>query len=202
MGMKGYRFGRNLAPEWLDDDSRLLDPNPREISNKLLVRDKFKPAETLNLLAAAWVHFQVHDWYDTVIKHYTVSSSKLIHMLYRMSHGRDVKGKDYIRIPLPEDDRWRPEVEEMRIPRTINDSRIDDDPKQHVAYGNEQTHWWDMSQVYGTVEEVNSKLRTYKDGKLFLDKEGLLPTDTDGMEVTGWKQNWWLGTRSFSSLES
>lgn len=60
--MKGYRFGRNVAPEWVEDESRLLDPNPREIARKLLVRDKFIPAETLNLFACAWVQFQIHDW--------------------------------------------------------------------------------------------------------------------------------------------
>jgi hypothetical protein len=62
MGMIGYRFGRNVAPEWVDDGSRLLEPNPREVANELLLRDKFKPSETINMLSAAWVQFQVHDW--------------------------------------------------------------------------------------------------------------------------------------------
>ena len=33
----------------------LLDPSPREVSNKLLNRDSFKPATTLNVLAACWL---------------------------------------------------------------------------------------------------------------------------------------------------
>lgn len=110
-----------------------------------------------------------------------------------MSHKRGVRSKDYIHIPLPEDDPWRPEAEEMLVPRTVNDSRSDDDPKVHVAYQNEETHWWDMSQVYGSTVEVNSQIRTFEDGKLYLDENGLLATDTDSMEVTGMKQNWWLG---------
>ena len=34
------------------------------MSQRLLARTEFKPATTLNLLAAAWIQFQVHDWFD------------------------------------------------------------------------------------------------------------------------------------------
>ena len=40
----------------------MLEPNPRTVSNELLARDAFIPATTLNLTAAAWLQFMVHDW--------------------------------------------------------------------------------------------------------------------------------------------
>ena len=40
----------------------MLKPNPRTISRELLARREFIPATTLNVLAAAWLQFEVHDW--------------------------------------------------------------------------------------------------------------------------------------------
>ena len=63
MGSAGTRFGRNFPLEhtWPDED-RLLTPNPRTVSRELLTRHEFQPATILNLLAAAWLQFMVHDW--------------------------------------------------------------------------------------------------------------------------------------------
>jgi hypothetical protein len=57
MGCVGMRFGRNVAREHTTRPSQeeLMTPNPRLISEELLKRDKFKPATSLNLLAAAWI---------------------------------------------------------------------------------------------------------------------------------------------------
>ena len=38
-------------------------PNPRVVSRELMTRDTFQPATILNLLAAAWIQFMVHDWF-------------------------------------------------------------------------------------------------------------------------------------------
>ena len=56
MGMKGTRFGRNVALDhtW-PDRAALMDPSPRAISRRLLKRESFQPATSLNLLAAAWI---------------------------------------------------------------------------------------------------------------------------------------------------
>jgi hypothetical protein len=59
-------------------------PSPREVSNKLLNRDSFKPATTLNVLAACWLQFQNHDWF---------------------SHG-DNSETEFLQIPLAHDDEW------------------------------------------------------------------------------------------------
>ena len=66
MGSLGSRFGRNVPLEhtYPDDPRRLLDPNPRLISRRLLTRESFQPATTLNLLAGAWIQFEVHDWFS------------------------------------------------------------------------------------------------------------------------------------------
>lgn len=70
MGCKGMRFGRNF-PRHLTQkptEEELMTPNPRMISDKFMARrdGKFIPATTLNMLAAAWIQFQIHDWFNHV----------------------------------------------------------------------------------------------------------------------------------------
>src|SRR5437867_13184422 len=64
MGSLSTRFGRNIPLDRAtrDADPEFLEPSPRLVSRKLLARDQFIPAESLNLLAAAWIQFEVHDW--------------------------------------------------------------------------------------------------------------------------------------------
>jgi hypothetical protein len=57
MGACGAHFGRN-GPAFPQSDL----PDPRMVSEKLLARRAFLPATSLNLLAAAWIQFEVHDW--------------------------------------------------------------------------------------------------------------------------------------------
>src|SRR6185295_6754288 len=62
MGSLGSRFGRNIPLDRVvvEEPARMLDPNPRQISRELLTRDEFIPATTLNVLAGAWIQFEVH----------------------------------------------------------------------------------------------------------------------------------------------
>src|SRR5258708_31035493 len=64
MGMASTRFGRNVPLDctWPDKD-RMMVPNPREISLKLMTRDTFNPATAGNALIAAWLQFIIHDWF-------------------------------------------------------------------------------------------------------------------------------------------
>lgn len=66
MGCAGMRFGRNFPRQYTPKPSEedLWTPNPRLISDRFMARkpDGFIPATSLNLLAAAWIQFQVHDW--------------------------------------------------------------------------------------------------------------------------------------------
>jgi len=65
MGCAGMRLGRNVPRDFTKHptDEELLTPNPRVVSEQLLKREEFKPATIVNLLAAAWIQFQVHDWF-------------------------------------------------------------------------------------------------------------------------------------------
>jgi hypothetical protein len=66
IGCADMRFGRNVPRQFTvaPTEEELMTPNPRIISERLLARQsgKFKPATIVNLLAAAWIQFQVHDW--------------------------------------------------------------------------------------------------------------------------------------------
>ena len=66
MGSTGTRFGRNFPLEhtYPEQDPRLHTPDARKVSLELHTRDEFVPATTLNVLAAAWLQFEVHDWFS------------------------------------------------------------------------------------------------------------------------------------------
>ena len=64
MGSAGMRFGRNVPlSEAFPDTANLLTPSPRQVSLELLTRTTFQPATILNVIAAAWIQFMVHDWF-------------------------------------------------------------------------------------------------------------------------------------------
>ncbi|MDP8960935.1 MAG: peroxidase [Actinomycetota bacterium] len=66
MGATGTPFGRNVAPEENQPETEpmLSTPDPRVVSRTLLTRDQFLPATSVNVLAAAWLQFEVHDWFS------------------------------------------------------------------------------------------------------------------------------------------
>jgi hypothetical protein len=64
MGSAGIRFGRNVPlDEAFPDTANLMNPSPRRVSLELLTRTTFQPATILNVIAAAWIQFMVHDWF-------------------------------------------------------------------------------------------------------------------------------------------
>jgi hypothetical protein len=67
MGCPGMRFGRNFPRKYTrkPTEEELWTPNPRLVSERFLARRPrgFIPATTLNLLAAAWIQFEIHDWF-------------------------------------------------------------------------------------------------------------------------------------------
>jgi len=65
MGSTGTAFTRNINPKRIKPEKppRLYDPSPRKVSLELMTRDEFKPAETLNVLAQAWIQFENHNWF-------------------------------------------------------------------------------------------------------------------------------------------
>ncbi|WP_451997368.1 peroxidase family protein [Azospirillum argentinense] len=175
MGAAGTRFGRNFPltetrPEFGPD---LLTPSPRLISARLLARRTFMPAPTLNLLAAAWIQFQTHDWFN---------------------HG-DNEVNNPFEIALEDGDDWHERP--MKIQRTRCDTtRTEEEDRANLppTYLNTVSHWWDGSAVYGSEATTIEMLRSRQDGKLRMS-DRRLPFDdpVTGIVSTGFTTNWWVG---------
>ncbi|EMC93180.1 hypothetical protein BAUCODRAFT_230055 [Baudoinia panamericana UAMH 10762] len=187
MGCAGMRFGRNIPRSCAKKPSEqeMMTPNPRLISDTLMKRtepDGFKPATTLNLLAAAWIQFQVHDWFF---------------------HEQQTEN-DY-QVPLPPGDDWPSKDGTMALPKSQPDVTLDASDVACPGYKNMCTPWWDASQLYGESEIVTSSLRSkHPDGKLELTqdkKESFLPRDPKtGLPLTGFNNNWWIGLELLHTL--
>ncbi len=177
MGAAGQPFGRNLKPVSRPD---LFDTlNPVTVSRELLYRELFIPARSLNILAAAWIQFQVHDWVN--------------HARYPLGSGHDISVKLPPGTPLWRNRRDGPEESEMRfgdnIPLVRENAAAGSPP---ILFGNSASHWWDASEVYGPREEEARALREkvpqdggFRDGAKLLLDNGYLPAGTKGVEVTG-----------------
>ncbi|KAJ4181421.1 hypothetical protein NW767_014151 [Fusarium falciforme] len=188
MGCVGMRFGRNVPRDQTKQPSEkeLLTPNPRVISERILARPdgEFKPAVIVNLLAAAWIQFQVHDW---------------------AQHMFDTRKETHIDIPLNPDDGWSDK--KMTVPRTKKADDLSEQDGETPAYDNENTHWWDASQIYGSTEAETRELRAKCDethpGQLAVtvgDGEQFLLRGEDNIPLTGFRQNWWLGLELLHTL--
>jgi hypothetical protein len=166
-------------------DAELLTPSPREVSRNLFTRPGtgMKPVPFLNMLAAAWIQFQVHDWFG---------------------HG-DNSATDFFHVPLAEDDVLRKyHLTELLVGKTVRDVSALGQPLPPV-YKNEVTHWWDLSEIYGSSNEKANAMRAKAaDGslkaELALDAKGLIPVDSDGFEQAGMRRNWWLGLALMHNL--
>jgi hypothetical protein len=205
LGHPGARLGRNVPLEhaYPEPPPLLLEPSPREISRTLLARERFIPASSLNLLAAAWIQFQTHDWFN---------------------HGEPPGGDEW-EIPLKDRDDW------PRCPMTVRRTRPD--PTRDYAaearraqqdrsyrppppsYSNAESHWWDASQIYGSSPHVAHQLRSehelrdgrlvptgrlLKDGKLFLTDNRLSLDPGTGRALSGFTGNWWVGLSLLHTL--
>ena len=90
----------------------------------------------LNLLVPAWLQFMVHDW---------------------LSHGDNDPAVKH-EFPVPEGDDWPDK--RMSILKTTPDARRPGDEGRPAAYHNIETHWWDASQIYGSIPERQLQVRT------------------------------------------
>jgi hypothetical protein len=182
MGKAGTRFGRNSPTDATEPEPmpQRMEPNPRDVANRLLLRREFKPATTLNVLAACWIQFQNHDWFG---------------------HGENAPDT-YIDVELDENDEW-PDGTTMRVKATIPDRTRTGLSGLPPTFINTVTHWWDLSQVYGSTEERCRELRTGADGKLKVE-DGMLPNETeeklDGVDLTGFSDNYWIGLSLLHTL--
>lgn len=175
-GSAGSRFGRNVPVELTapEDDDSICEPNPRLVSRRLLTRREFRPATTLNLLAAAWIQFEVHDWFN---------------------HAPEPT--DPWRIGLPDGDDWPDDP--MTFPRTAADATGSADAPP--VYASTVSHWWDGSQIYGETAEYADRIRTHEGGRIDLDDVGLPPIETEELlDPNGQAANFWVGLALLHSL--
>jgi Animal haem peroxidase len=172
MGGKATRFGRNLplAKTFPEPDEGLLSPSPRTVSLELMTREEFRPATTLNVLAAAWIQFEVHDWF---------------------SHGKDDARRVW-KIALRDAKEWHEDP--MKIPLAQRDPTSDDDPATPPTFLTEDSHWWDGSQIYGSKPEFATAIRSGENGKLRMAEDGLPPKELErALDLAGVDGNFWVG---------
>jgi hypothetical protein len=204
MGAVNVRFGRNIpvllpdpdagAPGYVPnpfvypDEATLMTPDPRTVSRTLFTRGgNFKPIPFLNMLSAAWIQFQVHDW---------------------LNHGAN-STTDVFHIPLDADDPLRRfNITQMVLGKTVPDARQGAElALLPPVYKNAVTHWWDGSQIYGSDQATADSLRD-RDAHgnllatLTVGPDGLLPAESDGFEQTGFRDNWWIGLALMHNLFS
>jgi hypothetical protein len=183
MGRAGSRFGRNVPLEFTtrEPEAGLLSPNPRTVSRELMTRHSFQPAETLNVLTAAWIQFMLRDW---------------------LSHGIG-PWTDSWQLPLAADDPWPAPSRTMAIPRTpVDPTRPAGNDGTPPTFVNLETHWWDASQLYGNSETYQRGARSGSGGKLRVDENGLPAVAVDPLlplhpaDVPGF----WLGLAMLGTL--
>src|SRR5262245_33505270 len=176
MGAVGRPFGRNVPLTNVSPDTpNLLVPNPRVVSRTLMTREEFQPATILNLIAASWIQFMVHDWFV---------------------HKRSKS--DFIEIPTAAGDDWGAPT--IHVPRTVSDNAPAGSTRR-PAYANLNSHWRHASQLYGCDAEIAAKLRTRIGGELKIEPTGLLPVDPEtGIHFAGFTDNWWIGLAMLHNL--
>ena len=178
MGAVGATFGRNLQADYRPD--LFNEPNPVVVSQKLLTRERFLPARSLSLIAAAWIQFQVHDW---------------------VHHARYPLGVRDVEVPLPPGMSWSNTADGAPEPTMrIAGNKvlgIDADGTERL-FANAASHWWDGSEVYGCDPVKMASLR--EGPKIRLTADGYLPTDVTGMDITGFNESWWLGLSALHTL--
>src|SRR5687768_2656265 len=182
MGSAMTRFGRNvpLSEAYPESEPALLRPSPRDVSERLLKREEFVPATSLNLLAAAWIQFQVHDWFD---------------------HKVEQQPDREFEIKVSAEDPWGAPVMRIR-PTAADPTRTPEESTLPPTYINQSSHWWDGSQIYGSDQKTTDTLRSHTDGRLIVDDStNLLPIHPEtGLPITGFSNNWWVGLTLLHNL--
>ncbi len=179
MGMAQSRFGRNVPIEntFPEGGPDLLSPSPREISRTVMTRDQLIAATSCNALAASWLQFQIRDWF---------------------SHGKSPSANP-IEIPLAPDDKWPSNP--MTIPRTRPDPTTPEGPGDlPPTYTNTETHWWDLSSIYGSTQAMKDLVRSGVDGKLHVTQLGLIPYPTDPDLDPALVPGFWAGLAMLQNL--
>jgi hypothetical protein len=194
-GAANTRFLRNvdLSATTPEEEPRLSRPNAREISLELLKRPDgadrkpiVQEVPFLNLLAASWIQFMNHDW---------------------VSHS-DTEPGAFLEVSLAENDPAQDRYLQNKL--VIGRTQVDptrggrtgtgEEPAK-TSFLNEVTHWWDGSQLYGSNQDTQDRLRSKDSGKMQLNPNGTLPVDPKTrVEDAGFVRNWWVGLSMLHTL--
>ncbi len=177
MGSAGMPFGRNIQPGDAKREQQDVHrgPNPLKISEELLHSTKQgrKPASTLNVLAAAWIQFQVHDWFN----HDKADTKKPVDLKY---------GNRSISFSAT-----KPAAKTDGLQTYSNTQVHWWDGSQ--LYGNDADKTRDLR-----APELG-KLKF--DAETDADGRPLLPLDPEtGFDLTGFNSNWWVGLSLMHTL--
>lgn len=171
-GTEIQRSGSPLARRTNRVGDRL--PSPRDVSRFILAPHAGRPRQEvpfLNLLTIAWIQAELHDW---------------------VSH-RPTPVPGVHTVPLAQDDplRGRYGIGALQVHMSVPNPM---DGAKPLTYLNEVTHWWDASQIYGSDQNTQDRLRADADGKLRIEQNDLLPLNPDTrIEDSGFTRNWWVG---------
>jgi hypothetical protein len=186
-GAAGVRIPRNVrrSATW-PRQSALLEPNPAEISHVLLTRKPSGMLEVpfLNLLAASWIQFMLHDWVS-----HRIEAANVAHYSYEL------------KLPADHPARVRFQQAHLRVTATLPDpTRSAAERGTPPTYISEVTSWWDASQIYGSDQVTADRLRSFRGGKLRLATNGRLPLGPYGIADVGFNRNWWVGLGMLHTL--
>ncbi|XP_027922492.1 alpha-dioxygenase 1 [Vigna unguiculata] len=173
VGSEGTFFGRNMLP--VDQKKKLLKPDPMVVATKLLARRTYKDTgKQFNVIAASWIQFMIHDWIDHLedTKQIELTAPKEVASQCPLKSFKFLKTKE--------------------IPTGFFEIKS--------GSSNIRTPWWDASAVYGSNGEVLQKVRTFKDGKVKISKNGNLLHNENGTAIAGDIRNSWAGVSTLQSL--
>ncbi|CAI0455630.1 unnamed protein product [Linum tenue] len=166
-------YGRNVMP--FDQKDKLITPHPALVATKLLARREYKDTgKQFNMVAASWIQFMIHDWIDHLedTKQIELIAPKEIASQCPLSSFKFYTTKE--------------------VPTGL--------PDINTGFLNPRTSWWDGSGIYGNDATRLQKVREFKDGKLKIAENGLLPHDEDGLAISGDIRNSWIGTSTLQAL--
>jgi Animal haem peroxidase len=189
------RMGSNRPPMLVRPDPEKIQPTARFVGRKLLWRridpDTGEPieikAQTMSLWGAAHINKQIHGFGGLTMR-------------YRLDY-------DPIRIARDPKEGWP--GNEALIDRTpVDPTRDGYDGRPTMI--NQRTTAWIMAETYGANDEELAPLRSYVDGKMLLDDDGLLPEDPNrpGADLTGFNNNYhiflsllhWLAVKEHNAI--
>jgi len=163
----GGFLGRN-CPAQPFHDRRLTEPPIQDVVSKLLRRrpsgpehQAFKPAGAqFNVLAAAWVQFQTHDWTDHEVEPYGAGCPAMVR----------IAGDRHSLVPGA-----------TEVPPT----KFEELPGGVRASRNTRSPFWNASVIYGNRPEEVAGSRTGVKGQVRAGEQGDIPAD-----VGDQRNNW------------